>query len=137
MATRQKPSFEDRVAEYVDSPLMTQRLAFGKHVSARIEGNFGAYRTQVTQSKKLAGECTCPSEIWPCKHIHALRATWEANPKSFFSLDTWLKKLADEPKAALIEAIGNMVMAEPELLSVFGVPGFEVEEGDDEEQYDG
>jgi hypothetical protein len=26
MATRQKPTFDDRVQEYVDSPMMTQRL---------------------------------------------------------------------------------------------------------------
>lgn len=137
MAARDKPSFEQRVAEYVDSPLMTQRVRFAKQVSARIAGNFGAYRTQVTQSKKLTGECTCPSELWPCKHVHALRATWEANSKSFFDLDDWLKKLANEPKASLVEAIGNMVIANPGLLSVFGVPGFEDEDDDEDEPYFG
>jgi hypothetical protein len=140
MATRQKPSFEQRVAEYVDSPLMTQRVQHGKQVSARIAGNYGVYRTQVVcskKSKKLTGECTCPSELWPCKHVHALRATWEANPESFFDLDGWLKKLAEEPKASLVEAISNMVVAEPGLLSVFGVPGFEEEAEDDEDEYYG
>jgi hypothetical protein len=135
MATCEKPTFDERVAEYVDSPQMTQRVRYGKQVSARIAGNFGAYRTQVSQAKKLTGECTCPSEIWPCKHVHALRETWEKNPKSFFDLDNWLKKLAEEPKASLIEAITNMVIAEPALLSVFGVPGFEETEHDDEEYY--
>jgi hypothetical protein len=135
MGTREKPSFDERVAEYVDSPLVTHRLRFGKQVSARIEGNFGVYRTRVTQSKKLEGDCSCPSELWPCKHIHALRATWKAKPDSFFDFDAWLKKLADEPKASLVEAISNIVMANPGLLSVFGVPGFEDEadfEGDNE-----
>ena len=138
MATRQKqkPSFDERVAEYVDSPQMTQRVRHGKVVSARIAGNYGVYRTQVSQSKKLAGECTCPSKLWPCKHVHALRATWEANPRSFFDLDGWLKQLAEEPKASLVEAIGNMVMEYPELLSVFGVPGFEDTEEDDEDYYE-
>jgi hypothetical protein len=135
MATRQKPTFDDRVAEYVDSPLVTQRLRHGKQVSARIEGNFGVYRTQVTQSKKLVGDCSCPSELWPCKHIHALRATWAANPNSFFDFDAWLKKLADEPKESLVEAIGNMVLACPTLFSVFGVPEFE-EEKDEDEYYE-
>jgi len=134
MATREKPSFDERVAEYVDSPLMTQRVRFGKQVSARIAGNFGAYRTQVSQAKKVTGECNCPSEIWPCKHVCALRKTWGANPESFFDLDAWLKKLAEEPKASLVEAIRNMVVAEPGLLSVFGVPGFE-EEADGEAEY--
>jgi hypothetical protein len=138
MATRQKSTFDQRVAEYVDSPLMTQRLRLGKEVSARIEGNCGIYRTRVTQSKKLEGDCSCPSEIWPCKHIHALRATWEANPASFFDFDAWLKKLQDEPKASLVEAINNMVLSNPGLLSVFGVSGFEVEENyDEEEEYYG
>jgi hypothetical protein len=136
MATRSKPSFDDRVLEYVNSPLMTQRLRFGNCVSARIAGNFGAYRTQVTQSKKLNGECTCPSEIWPCKHVHALRRTWEANPASFFDLDEWLKKLANEPKASLVESIGNIITASPEMLSVFGVTGFEILDDEDDEYYD-
>jgi hypothetical protein len=135
MATRQKPSFDERVAEYVDSPLMTQRVRYGKQVSARIAGNFGAYRTQVSQAQKVTGECKCPSEIWPCKHVYALRATWEKNPSSIFDLDGWLKKLAAEPKASLVEAIRNMVVAEPGLLNVFGVPGFEEIEEDDDHYY--
>jgi uncharacterized Zn finger protein len=136
MATREKPSFEERVTEYVDSPQMTHRVRYGKQVSARIVGNFGTYRTQTSQakSKKVTGECTCPSEIWPCKHVYALRETWQANPNSFFDLDDWLKKLAEEPKATLVEAIRNMVESEPALLSVFGVPGFDEEE-DDEDDY--
>jgi hypothetical protein len=134
MATRQKPTFDERVAEYVDSPLVTQRLRFEKQVSARIEGNCGVYRTQVTQSKKLEGNCSCPSELWPCKHTHALRATWEANPDSFFDFDAWLKQLADEPKASLVESIGNILLASPGFLSIFGVPGFHEE--NPEEYYD-
>lgn len=135
MAARQKPSFDERVAEYVDSPLVTQRVRYGKQVSARIAGNYGVYRTQVSQSKKLTGDCTCPSELWPCKHVHALRATWEANPQSFFDLDDWLEKLEKEPRASLVEAIRNIVTAEPGLLSVFGVPGFEEEAEEDAEYY--
>ena len=136
MATRQKQTFKERVAEYVDSPLVTQRVRHGKQVSAQIHGNFGAYRTQAARSKKVAGDCTCPSEIWPCKHIHALRATWEANPDSFFDLDGWLKELSAQSKASLVAAIGKMVVQSPALLSVFGVPGFEEEADDDEDFYE-
>jgi hypothetical protein len=39
--------------------------------------------------------------------------------------------LTTEPKEALVEAIRNMVLHSPSLLTVFGVPGFE-EEADDE-----
>jgi hypothetical protein len=33
---------------------------------ARIAGNYGIYRTHVSQTKKkkMTAECTCPSEIW-------------------------------------------------------------------------
>jgi uncharacterized Zn finger protein len=133
MATREKPSFDQRVAEYVNSPSVTQRVRYGNEVSARIAGNFGAYRTSAMQSKPVEGECTCPSELLPCKHVYALQATWEANPDSFFDLDEWLKKLQKESKASLVEAIGTMVAAFPQLLAVFGVPGFEE---DDEDEYD-
>lgn len=138
VATRRKPTFDDRVNEYVNSPLMTQRLRYEKIVSARIEGNCGVYRTTVdVKAKKLMGECTCPSELWPCKHLHALLATWKKNPDSFFDFDGWLAALPNEPKETLVEAIRNMVLHSPTLLSVFGVPGFEAEADDeyDEDDY--
>jgi hypothetical protein len=136
MATRQKPTFEDRVQEYVDSPLMTQRLRYEKCVSAQIRGNFGVYRVTVDlKAKKVTGECTCPSELWPCKHVHALRETWKQNPRSFFNLDEWLAELPKEPKETLVEAIRNMVLHSPSFLTVFGVPGFEEERDEDQDYY--
>ena len=134
MATRYKPSFEDRVAEYVDSPEMTHRIRCGKELSARIQGNYGSYRTQVrlTKSKKVTGDCSCPSEIVPCKHIYALRETWDANPDSFFAVDDWLKGLAQQSKAELVEAIERIVKEYPETLGVLGVEGFEEVEEEDE-----
>ena len=132
MATRYKPSFEERVAKYVDSPSMTQRVRYGKQLCARISGNSGVYRTQATQSKKVTGACSCPSEIRPCKHVHALRETWKANPESFFDLDGWLKELSQQPKAELVEAIGRIVKEFPEALGVLGVDGFEEVEEDEE-----
>jgi uncharacterized Zn finger protein len=135
MAARQKPTFDDRVAEYVDSPRVKLRVRYGKKVAARILGNYGVYRTFVSQtSKKKTGDCSCPSEIWPCKHVEALRATWEANPQSFFDLDRWLESLAKQSKADLIESIGQMVVESPGLLGLFGVPGFE-EDGDGENDF--
>ena len=137
MAARQKPTFEDRVAEYVDSPLVTKRVRYGRKVAAHIHGNFGVYRTFVSQaSKNITGGCSCPSEISPCKHIHALRATWEANPDSFFDLDEWLARLAKQSKAELIESIGQMVVQSPELLGLFGVAGFDEDEKDADDYYD-
>ncbi len=129
MASRQKPNFEERVKEYVDSPMMTRRLRHEKCVSAQIRGNFGSYRTTVDlKAKKVKGECTCPSELQPCKHIHALRATWDKKPESFFNLDDWLEVLPKQSKESLVEAIRNMVLDSPNLLAVFGIPGFEEDE---------
>lgn len=140
-AARQKPTPEQRIAVYVDSPMMTQRVRQAKQVSARILGNYGVYRTQVNVGKKTktpSGFCSCPSDWQPCKHIRALRETWDRNPESFFDLDQWLAELFDLPKAKLVEAIAKIVMQSPECLSEFGVPGFEVDETeDDEEPWDG
>jgi hypothetical protein len=134
MARRQRPTPEQRIAEYVDSPMMTQRIRFGKQISAQILGNYGVYRTQAGQGKKVTGECTCPSDWWPCKHVHALRETWKANPHSFFDLDQFFAELFEQPKATLIEAIEQMIVASPEMLQFFGVPGFE-DDDDEEDEY--
>jgi hypothetical protein len=137
MANRQKPTFEQRVREYVDSPLMTQRFRHEKYISAQIRGNFGVYRTTVAfKAKKVTGECTCPSELWPCKHVHALRATWDKKPGSFFNLDDWLAALANEPKESLVEAIRDMVLHSPNLLTLFGVTGFEEDESEEDDYHD-
>jgi uncharacterized Zn finger protein len=137
MATRQKPTFDDRVAEYVDSPMITQRLRYGKKISARIMGNFGVYRTFVSHvAQEINGDCTCPSEIFPCKHVHALRATWNRNPNSFFDLESWLGGLRKRSKDDLIESIGAMVVEAPHVLSLFGIEGFEEVADDGDAYYD-
>jgi hypothetical protein len=136
MATRQKPTFEERVEEYVDSPMMTQRMRHEKYVSAQIRGNFGVYQTTaVSTGKKVNGECTCPSELWPCKHVYALRETWDKNPESFFNFDEWFTELPKQSKETLVEAIRNMVHHSPNLLTVFGVPGFEEDEDGEADYY--
>jgi hypothetical protein len=137
MATRQKSTFDDRIKEYIDSPLMIQRLRCEDSVSTLIRGNFGSYRTIAEiKSAEVVGECSCPSELVPCKHIHALRATWNKNPASFFNFDTWAAELPKESKATLVEAIRNMILHSPSLLSVFGVSGFEIDESQRNDYYD-
>jgi hypothetical protein len=133
---RAKPSAEARIAEYVDSPAMTHRLRQGKLVSARIAGNYGSYRTQAELGKKVTGACSCPSEYWPCKHVHALRKTWDVNPESFLDLKWFLKELGSQSKDDLVKAIETMVEQRPENLSLFGVPGFEIDDDDEKEDED-
>lgn len=116
-----------RAIEYIDSPLMTQRLVYRKELSVRIEGNYGIYHTTVRVGRKLIASCTCPADFRPCKHIHAVRATWDKNPASFFDLERFLKELATMPKDTLVDMLANIFQAYPESLAVLGVPGFEVD----------
>lgn len=111
----------DPEAEYVDSPMMTQRLRSGRDVSAQIAGRYGDYRTRLKLTRRLEGDCTCPSDEWPCKHVRALRATWETNPDSFLDVDAFLRGLGARGKAELIETIGRIVIAFPHTLGLFGV----------------
>ena len=119
-----EPDYE-RAVEYIDSSRMTQRLVFRKRLSVRIDGNYGVYRTTVQLGRKLAASCTCPSDVFPCKHVRAVRATWDERPRSFFDLAAFLKDLAAKPQAELVDAMCQAVLAYPEVLGVFGVPGFE------------
>jgi hypothetical protein len=120
----------DRAAQYIDSPLMTQRLRHGRDLSARIDGNYGVYRTHVRLGRAEEGSCPCPSEGWPCKHVRALEVTWERNPTSFFDLTEVLDDLASKPKAVLLKLIAKMAMVAPESLSACGVKAFEADEAD-------
>jgi len=131
---KSSPVREDRAAEYVDSPLMTRRLRYGDQLLAQIDGKYGVYRTEVHLGRRMHDRCTCPSDLWPCKHVRALRRTWKANPASFLNLETMLKQLSQQPKPALIAAIAHMVLMSPQTLSVFAVKGFDREPVDEEWQ---
>ena len=110
--------------EYIDSSLTTQRLRDGRQLSAQIEGRYGAYRTRVRLTGPLDGDCTCPSDPQLCKHVRALRATWERNPNSFFDVRAFMRSLDAYEKPQLIEAIGRIIAAFPPALGALGVPGF-------------
>lgn len=126
----------DPAAEYVDSPMMTQRLRSSRAVSAQIAGRYGDYSTRLKLTRRLEGDCTCPSDNWPCKHVRALRATWEANPDSFLDVEAFLRGLDSREKAELIETIGKIVLAFPRTLELFGVAGFDETDDDDDELTD-
>lgn len=131
---RRAPTLEDRIEVYVDSPLMTRRVRFKRQLFARIQGNYGVYRTWVRLGhRSLDSGCTCPSDWRPCKHVHALEATWRANRPSFFDVDRFLETLAGRPKAELVEAIGRLIARAPEGLAALGVKGFDDREPEDPE----
>ena len=75
-------------------------------------------------TRTLDGDCTCPSDFLPCKHIRAIRVTWETNPASFFDVAAFLRSLDSADKATLIETIGEIVVAFPQTLGVFGAAEF-------------
>ncbi len=89
-----------------------------------------------TKAKAVEGVCDCPSELQPCKHLHALRETWKKKPNSFFDLDEWLIALRNEPQETLVESIRNMILDSPHLLTIFGVSGFEEDEPEFDDYYD-
>ena len=122
---RKKKQRPDRALEYIDSPLMQQRLRHGREISVGINGHYGVYRTRMRIGSIKTSSCTCPSELWPCKHVRALAATWKVNPDSFYNLEALLTELADESKPNLIKIISEMVCAAPECLAAFGVEEFE------------
>ena len=119
---------EDPAAEYLDSPLMSHRLVYKRRLSVRVDGRYGTYQTQLNLGRRLDGQCSCPSEERPCKHIRALRSTWRVNPESFFDIGPFLEELFQRPKASLLASIAQLVMARPESLTFFGMKGFESED---------
>jgi len=91
-----KPTFADRIAEYVDSPMMRQRVKIGRTACCTIRGRYGVYRTRITLTPARRckdASCTCPSEYWPCKHAAALAETFLKKPESFVDADKLVDSL--------------------------------------------
>lgn len=118
-------SWEDRVAEYVDSPRMRERIKIGSTVVCRIQGNSGVYRTEASVGRKTDSTCSCPSEYYPCKHVAALLETYKRKPRSFVDLEKVLKDLEKREKKELLETIRKIAIDFPSVLSILGVKGFE------------
>ena len=129
-------SWEDRVAEYVDSPRLRQRLKVGQQISCLIDGNYGIYRTRTSLKRKTkSSACSCPSDDYPCKHVEALLRTYKTHPRSFLDLDTTiLKRISKMEKPELLKLIRQMIITAPSSLSALGVEGFEESERDHEEE---
>ncbi len=119
-------SWEDRVAEYIDSPRLRQRLKVDQQISCVVDGNYGIYRTQASlKSKTKSFSCSCPSDDYPCKHVVALLRTYKIHPRSFLDLHAIMKRLVKMEKPELLEVIRKMVVESPPSLSALGVKGFD------------
>lgn len=123
----------DRMDEYVNSSLMSHRLKYKDRLTARVSGRYGVYRTSVTLSRKVIHDCTCPSDVWPCKHARALLATWQLSPQTFLDLESCVRALAGYSKEQLLDAIAQLLMLSPRALWVLGIPGFEALSDDDDD----
>ena len=129
-------SWEERVAEYVDSPRLRQRLKIDQQISCTVDGNYGIYKTEASLKKRESFSCSCPSEDYPCKHVGALLRTYKNHPRSFLDLEQMIKnKLAKMEKPELLRVIRKMILESPSSLSALGVKGFEEPERDYEEEY--
>lgn len=127
-------TLRERVAEYVDSELMTHRMKIDKMLICRIQGNFGTYQTTYDLSKGGGKtDCTCPAEYWPCKHSLALAETYEITPESFINIEEVLKEIQRKTKPELLEIIKKMIQYAPESLSVLGIEGFETDKEEEGE----
>lgn len=130
---------DQRIAEYVDSPRLGQRMRIGNEISCVVDGNSGIYRTSLDLKLRAASWCTCPSEYVPCKHVHALRQTYKVRPRSFVDVEkVVMTKLAKKDRPALLKVIVAMARTSPPALAAVGVKGFEPPDGipDDEEDDD-
>jgi len=130
-------NYSDRVAEYVDSDRMFHWLRLGRVVTCNIQGNYGTYRTSATIKGKWEGDCSCPAEYWPSKHMDALRLTFQMRPRTFVDIDSLVKRrLEKRSQAELVGIIREMVVKAPATLGVLGVKGYEDDSEHDEDVED-
>ena len=129
-----KPKFADRIAEYVDSSLMSRRVKVGRTACCTIRGRYGIYQTRVTLTRTNRckdASCTCPSEWRPCKHVAALAETFLKKPESFVDADKLVDGLGKKGTKELLRLMRDMIAAAPTTLQALGVKGFEEESQED------
>lgn len=117
-------AWKERVAVYVDSPKMKNRIKLKGFIVATIDGTAGTYQVRMNL-RTHAGRCNCPYWDPPCKHLHALQETWRRNPESFGDIDDLLKTmLRNRTKADMRSLMASMILESPACLTALGVLGF-------------
>ncbi len=132
-----KAKVSERIAEYVNSSRLKQRVRSGNKLSCVVLGNYGVYQTRVTLDRHRLKDasCTCPSDPWPCKHVHALAETYRKHPRSFVDVEKILAPLKDKPQKDLLKTIRTMIEEAPSSLRALGVKGFEDISREQEEEF--
>ena len=126
-----------RIAEYVDSPMMRQRIRIGRTACCTIRGRYGVYQTRITLTPARhckEASCTCPSESWPCKHAAALAEMVLRKPESFLNADKLVDGLGKKGPKELLRLMRRMIAIAPAALQALGVDGFT--EDDEEEDFE-
>lgn len=102
-------------------------------IQAEIRGNYGNYRVGLSRDEDgfLEPFCTCPADMYFCKHAAAIGVTWIHEPATFFNIESLPEMLAEKSKSEVTEIILRMVQLYPGCLTVLGVEGFE-----DEDEYE-
>lgn len=124
-----------RVEAYVDSWRIDQRVKRGRRLSARVHGSMGLYRVHADLEERDSWGCTCPSSYRPCKHVEALRKTYQLRPRTFVDLDQKLRKLRGRSTVELVEVVGKIIADHPAAIGSLGVRGFSRKSEWTEEEY--
>jgi len=76
-----------RALDYVCTSFLSNRLLYFRadKLTGVVEGNDGDYRTtfQLSLDGELHTCCTCPAEMYVCKHAAALGITYLRKPETF------------------------------------------------------
>ena len=129
------PTFADRIAEYVDSPMMSRRVKIGRTACCTIRGRYGIYQTRITLTRTNRckdASCTCPSDYWPCKHAAALAETFLKKPETFMDADKLVDGLGKKGTKEILRLMRGMIAAAPSALQALGVNGFAEEDEEDD-----
>ncbi len=106
-------SWSARVDEYVDSPRLRRRRRTGDDLRGVVDGNYGTYHVGASLRAERASSCTCPCEFSPCKHVAALRETYEVNPRSFLDASAIERGVADLDHDEALELLARIARRFP------------------------
>ena len=127
----------ERALEYVCTSALRNRLIYpqAKKLTGIIEGNYGDYRIsfQLLQDGDLRTSCSCPAEMFFCKHAAALAITYLREPETFLDMNSLPGVLEQKSKKELQDLVTKMIVKHPDCLVFLGIPGFE--EDDEDEEY--
>ncbi len=130
----------ERALDYVSTGFLRNRLLYSRanKLTGIVEGNYGNYQTsfQYLQTGNLRTSCSCPAEMYFCKHAAALGITYLREPETFFDMNSQPPILEQKSQKELQNLLIQMIVKHPDSLTLLGIPGFEDEEEDENDEDD-